>query len=163
MPLSDSMARKGWCQVLAKLVQSGGMNAIARQLGAAPAAALAAARALMPGLTEGLRTYPGGISALLAKFADLGGDRLAAAVMGPDPVDSTPGQAIIARIGGIVVSQPDDAPGDQDLRLQLAPLLAMLVVGYLSARAAASGLTEEELAALLIADDKPGASDEEPV
>ena len=157
------MARKGWCLVLAKLVQSGGVNAIARQLGASPSATLAAARALMPGLIEGLRSYPGGVSALLARFADLGGDLLAAAVMGPDPVDSSPGQAIIARIGGIAVALPGDAPGDQDLRLQLAPLLAMLAVGYLAARAAASGLTEAELAALLIADDKPGTSEQEPV
>lgn len=149
--------------MLAILVQSGGMNAIARQLGAPPAAALEAARALMPGLIEGLRTYPGGISALLATFADLGGDRLASEVMGPDPVDSAPGKAIIARIGGIAVTLPDDSPGDQELRMQLAPLLTMLAVGYLSARAAAGGLSEAELAALLVSDDKPGAVDEEAV
>lgn len=139
--------------MLTKLVQSGGLTAIARQLEESPSATLASARALLPGLLAGLRDYPGGLAALPKLFADMGGVTLAAAVMGPDPVDNAPGEEIIARIGGIMLTLQDDAQGDPSLRSRIAPLLAMLVVGYLSSRAAETAMNTDELAALLIAED----------
>lgn len=139
--------------MLTKLVQSGGMTAIARQVGVSPAATLASVRALLPGLLAGLRDYPGGVAGLPELFAAAGGVKLAAAVMGPDPVDSTPGEEIIARIGGIVLTQVDDVPDDPVVRLRIAPLLAMLVVGYLSARAGEAAMTGDELAKLMITED----------
>ena len=131
------------------------MYAIARQLGAPPAASLAAARALLPGLLEGLRRYPGGNSALFALFAEAGSLGFAAAIMGQGPVDTAPGEAIIARIGGIVLPDDNQIAGEAALRLQVAPLLAMLVIGYLSARAAAIALTSDDLVALLADDAEP--------
>ena len=119
---------------------------------------------LMPGLQEGLREFPGGVAALLEMFTEAGGVELAAAIMGPGPVDTTPGQAIIARIGGIMLSPEDDTVVNASLRLRVAPLLAMLVVGYLTARAAAGKVSNDELAALLIErDHEPGSPDEETV
>lgn len=149
--------------MLAKLVQSGGLNAIARQLGEPPAATLAAARTLMPGLLAGLRSYPGGIGTLLSGFAKAGGDRFATEIMGPGPIDSSPGQAIIAKIGGIVVSDGNDTPESQALRVRLAPLLAMLAVGYLFALATTGRLTEADLAEILSDGDKNRPPDDEPV
>lgn len=143
-----------------KLIRSGGINAIARQLGESPSATLASARLLMPGLQAGLRNFPGGMAALLDVFADAGGVELAAAIMRPEPVDSAPGHAMIARIGGIVLSPQDDTPENAELRLRVAPLLAMLVVGYLSARV----MTNAELEALLATEvQQAGLSDEESV
>lgn len=139
--------------MLTKLVQSGGVSAIARQLGVSPSAALASARTLLPGLLAGLRDYPGGIAALPELFTVAGGVKLAAAIMAQDPADTKPGEDIIAQIGGIVLTRLDDVPDDPNLRVRLAPLLAMLVVGYLSARAGESAMTTDELAALLTTED----------
>ena len=141
------------------------MNAIARQIGAPPAASLAAARALLPGLLEGLRCYPGGNSALFDLFAEAGSSGFALAIMGQGPVDTVPGEAIIARIGGIVLPEDDKIAGEAALRLRVAPLLVMLVIGYLSARAAATALTSDELVALLADDAEPNpvASDDDSV
>ena len=141
--------------MLAKLIQSGGMNAISRQLGAPPAEALGAARALLPGLLEGLRRYPGGDSALFDLFAEAGSSGFASAIMEQGSVDTAPGEAIIARIGGIALPDDDKISGAAALRLRVAPLLAMLVVGYLAARATATALTSEELALLLADDAEP--------
>jgi hypothetical protein len=70
-------------------------------------------------------------------------------------VDTAPGEAIIARIGGIALPDDDKISGAATLRLRVAPLLAMLVVGYLAARATATALTSEELALLLADDAEP--------
>ncbi len=151
--------------MLARLVQRGGISAISRQLGASPASTLAAARALMPGILDGLREFPGGIPALLDLFAETGGVALAVTIMGQDPVDTTPGEAIIARIGGIVLSDDESSQDDAALRLRAAPLLAMLVTGYLSSQATAGLTGKAELADLLRDDEapKPSALDEDAV
>ena len=150
--------------MLAKLIQSGGINAIARQLGETPSATLASARSLMPGLRQGLHNFPGGIAAVLDRFASAGGVEFAAAIMGPDPVDISPGEAMISLIGGIVLSPDDGTVENADLRLRVAPLLAMLVVGYLMARVAASDLTHGELETLLFSEEqKHGSTDEDSV
>lgn len=139
------------------------MNAIARQLGITHAAALASARTIAPGLLDGLRDYPGGINSLLELAGRHGGEQLAATVMGHGALSSQAGEEIIAQIGGIAVSGGDLSDDDAALRLKMAPLLAMLVAGFLWARAATGELGREEIAMLLAYDEIPDGSGIEPV
>lgn len=153
--------------MLATLRQSGGINALARQLGAQPAQALAGAGELLPGLLQGFREFSGGIDGLLALVDSLGGGGLAAAVISHEPADAAPGHKILAGIPVIEASEGGAMTGegsiDPDLRKRMMPLLAMLAGGYLAARAAGGGLPEGELAGLLDPGDDRAPPVDEPV
>lgn len=136
---------------------------MARQLGISDSAALAAARSLLPGLLEGLRKFPGGTDALLDLAGQHGGEQLAANVMGQGQVNSLAGDIIIAQMGGIALTREDSSDEDAALRLSMAPLLVMLMVGYLWARAATGGLSQAEIMQLLSFKDLPTGSGPEPV
>ena len=59
--------------ILATLRQSGGINALARQLDQPPAAIMAAANNLLPGLVERFRQCSGGMPELLRLIEESGG------------------------------------------------------------------------------------------
>ncbi len=84
--------------MLAALRLSGGINALARQLGASPVDASAAAEALLPSLLAGFRNFPSGQAVLLTLFGELGGSALASAVMSHEAADPAPGKAIVDRL-----------------------------------------------------------------
>ena len=132
---------------------SGGINALARQLGEPPSVALAGAEALLPGLLAGFRNFTGGFDALLGLLNELGGDALAAAIMSHEAAGIQPGLTILERLSG--VADAGEAPVDAGLRERMLPLLAMLVGGYLAARASAGALQGAELARLLEPGDAP--------
>ena len=151
--------------MLAALRQSGGLNAISRQLGAAPGATNAVVEVLMPRVLERFRCVDGGVSELVLMLGTIGGGALAAAVMSHEPADPAPGAAIVRRLGGriafVLGVQPDDP--DDDLAERILPLLVMIAGGYLAARAAAKGVTAAELEHLLRPDAAPPLTHEEPV
>ena len=51
--------------------------------------------------------------------------------MGQGQVNSLAGDIIIAQMGGITLTREDSPDEDAALRLSMAPLLVMLMVGYL--------------------------------
>ena len=138
--------------ILATLRQSGGINALARQLGEPPATVMAATDALLPGLVESFKQYSGGMRALLQIIEAAGGSAMAQSIMADKTSDIQPGVMILASVrDGSSDSRdsPIETGIDPKLSERLEPLLAMLLGGYLSARAASGGLTELELTELL--------------
>jgi hypothetical protein len=138
---------------LTTLRRSGGINALSRQLGVTPAEVSAGADALLPALLAGLRQlgdrFGGGdegVRALVDELVELGGGQLAADVMGPGQLNTDPGNAILDRIFGpdvarraVLLEAERTAGLDQAFGERLLPALAMLVGGYITARAGGSG------------------------
>ncbi len=139
--------------VLDMLRRSGGINAVANQLGITPATAMAGTEALVPAIIGGFRKSTeasgggeAGLGALVTMLGGLGGGALAANVLGPDETDVSKGNDVLGRIFGskdVSRSVAADAAGrtgiDPAILKQMLPLLAMLVGGYFSARAGGSG------------------------
>jgi len=138
---------------LTTLRRSGGLNALSRQLGVTPAEISAAAETLLPALLSGFRQFAdrsgggdAGVRGLLDELAQFGGGQLAADVMGPGTLDTAPGNAMLDRLIGpevarrAVLIEAERTTGlDQALGERLLPGLAMLVGGYITARAGGSG------------------------
>jgi hypothetical protein len=150
-------------ELLATLRRSGGINALARQLDVPPATATAGVKALLPVMLSGFRDYTNGLDRLVDLLAQHGGAALASAVMSVEPTDSAPGSAIVgklfpdsAKLSTELQLAADEAGSDGQFLAQLSPLLAMLIGGYVAARAAAGGLSESELKTLF-ADEAAGA------
>lgn len=138
---------------LTTLRRSGGINALSRQIGVSPAEVAAGADALLPALLGGLRQLADrlgqgdeGVCKLLDVLTELGGGQLAADVMAPSPLNADPGNAILDRALGPEVArramliEAERTMGlDQVLGERMLPGLAMLVGGYITARAVGSG------------------------
>jgi hypothetical protein len=165
---------------LTTLRRSGGINALSRQLGVSPAEVAAAGEALLPALLAGLRQLADGlgrgdvgVQGLVKLLMELGGGQLAADVMGPGPLNTGPGNAILVRALGpevarrAVLVEAERTTGlDQALGDRVLPGLAMLVGGYITARAGGSGAEGSgglrELGALLhslIPDENDASAD----
>jgi hypothetical protein len=140
---------------LTTLRRSGGINALSRQLGLSPAEVSDATEALLPKLLGGLRQLgdrlggdgEAGIQAVIDLFAKLGGGQLAADVMGPGPLDTGPGNALLDQALGpevarraMLIEAERNVGLNQALGERVLPGLAMLVAGYITARAAGSGV-----------------------
>lgn len=139
--------------LFATLRRSGGVDALARRVEVSPAAVSAAVEALLPALLGGLRAYAlargggsPGIGAMMAMIDDFGDGGLAADVMGPSPLVPTSGEAIIVTLFGDgdarqrLARDVSHVSGQEHAMLEkVAPFLAMLLCGYLSARVKAEG------------------------
>ena len=125
--------------MLTALQRSGGIEALARQAGLAPPDALAAARKLLPALLAAFRGYSAGREELLASLERLGGIGLAAEVMSVEPARQERGRALLDEMP--LAGDAGEGP--------LAPLLAMLVGGYVAARAAGHGSDQGGIEELL--------------
>lgn len=139
--------------VMEMLRRSGGLDAVSKQLGIPPAIAAAGADALLPAVLGGFRKHAdgagggdGGLGSLIGMLGTLGGGALAANVLGPDETDVSKGNDVLGQIFGskdVSRSVAADASGksgvDAETLKKMLPLLAMLVGGYLSARAGGSG------------------------
>lgn len=135
------------------LRRSGGLEAVSKQLGVPPATASAGAEVLLPALIGGFRKHAegagggeGGLGTLIGMLGGIGGGGLAANVLGPEETDIGKGNEVLGQIfGSKDVSRSVAADGaartgiDVEVLKKMLPLLAMLVGGYLSARAGGSG------------------------
>lgn len=138
---------------LTTLRRSGGINALSRQIGASPAEVSAGAEALLRPLLGGLKRRAdklgngdAGVRALIDELFELGGGEMAAEVMGPAPLDNVRGDAILAKALGpevarrAVVLEAERVSGlGEGVAERMFPGLAMLVGGYITARAGGSG------------------------
>jgi hypothetical protein len=133
------------------LRRSGGFSALARQIGSTPANVALGAQALMPALIAGLREFrdgsgggEAGIRKLLDLLDSLGDGDLAVAVMGQAQLDVGAGNALLETILGVrrqrILGEAERwSELDPELLERLLPALAMLVGGYVSAKAHGSG------------------------
>lgn len=127
---------------------SGGLDAIAGQLGIPPEMAAAGAGALLPAIVGGFQKQSdaggggaGGLGSLIGMLGGLGGAGLADNVLGPQETDVNKGNDILGQIFGskdvsrTVAGHASGQTGiDPELLKKMLPILAMLVGGYLSSR-----------------------------
>jgi hypothetical protein len=134
--------------MLDMLRRSGGLDAMAGQLGITPAEAAAGAGALLPAVVGGFKKRsqadrPGeaGIGGLIGMLGGLGGGALADNVVDPEPTDVGRGNEVLGQIFGskevsrTVAGHASQQSGlDPALLRRMLPILAMLVGGFLSSR-----------------------------
>lgn len=139
--------------VLDMLRRSGGIEAVSKQLGIPPSVAAAGTEALLPAILGGFAKKANaagggetGLGSVIDILGQLGGGGLAGNVLGPEPTEVSRGNDVLGHIFGskdVSRSVAADAAGktgiDPALLKQMLPILAMLVGGYLSARAGGSG------------------------
>lgn len=139
--------------VMDVLRRSGGVEALAKQLGIPPAVASQGAEALLPAILGGFKKQSDaagggepGLGSLIGMLGGLGGGALAANVLGPEETDVAKGNDVLGQIFGskdVSRSVAGHAAGqtgiDPETLKKMLPILAMLVGGYLSARAQGAG------------------------
>ena len=125
------------------LAQTGGLQAMARELGVSEAQAASGAAALVPALLGGFKkqaqSQPAGLEGLGGLLGQLGGGGLLDDVLAPQPTDVSRGHDVLGQIFGSqdvsravaqnAAAQSGLAPA---LLKKMLPLLAMLVAGYLA-------------------------------
>ena len=131
------------------LQQTGGIGAIASQLGISPQVAEAGAAALLPAVVGGFGKQAenagggeGGLGSLIGMLGGLGGASLATNVLGPEPTEVDRGNDVLGQIFGskdvsrTVAAHAANQTGiDPALLKKMLPILAMLVAGYMSHQA----------------------------
>jgi hypothetical protein len=120
------------------LLPSGGIEAIAGQLGIPPEQARRAAEALLPSVLGGMGDNAAGLDAHLDA---LGGVGLAHNVLGGEPTEVSRGNQLLESIFGSkdvsrqVAGHAVQSSGlDPALLKQMLPILAMLVAGHMAGR-----------------------------
>jgi hypothetical protein len=131
------------------LAQTGGLQAMARELGVSEAQAASGAAALLPTLLGGFKkqaqSQPAGLDGLGGLLGQLGGGGLLDDVLAPQPTDVRRGNDVLGQIFGSqdvsravaqnAATQSGLAPA---LLKKMLPLLAMLVAGYLAKQPSAA-------------------------
>lgn len=145
-------------QVLDILKATGGIEAIAQQLGIPPAMAEAGAGALLPAIVGGFAKQEaaappaasGGLGGLADILGSLGGAGLATNVLGPEPTDIDKGNDVLGQIFGskdvsrTVAGHAAEQSGvDSGTLKKMLPILAMLVAGYLAHQKGLGGGEQE--------------------
>lgn len=134
--------------MLDMLRATGGLDAIAGQLGVSPEMAATGASVLLPAIVGGFQKQSeaagggaGGLGSIVDILGKLGGGALATNVIAPEPTNVGAGNDILGQIfGSKDVSRSVASAGasqtglDPELLKKMLPLLAMLVGGYLSSR-----------------------------
>lgn len=135
--------------LISMLQQSGGISAIASQLGVSPEVAEQGAAALLPAVVGGFSKHAdnagggeGGLGSLIGMLGGLGGASLAGNVLSPEPTDVDKGNDVLGQIFGSkdvsrkVATHASSQTGiDPALLKKMLPILAMLVAGYMSHQA----------------------------
>ncbi len=129
--------------MMSALQQEGSVEAVASQLGVAPATAQSGIGALLPSVLEGLRgqadSHPQGLGGLGSILASLGGGGLLSNVLGPEPTNIDQGNSILGSIFGskdgsraVAADAAQKSGVAPDLLKKMLPLVAMLAAGYLA-------------------------------
>ena len=135
--------------LIAMLQQSGGIAAIASQLGVSPEVAEQGAAALLPAVVGGFSKHAdnagggeGGLGSLIGMLGGLGGASLAGNVLSPEPTDVDKGNDVLGQIFGskdvsrkVATHAAGQTGIDPGLLKKMLPILAMLVAGYMSHQA----------------------------
>jgi len=125
------------------LAQTGGIQAMARQLGISEAQAASGAAALVPAILGGFKkqavSQPAGAAGLGGLLEKLGGGGLIDNVVGPQPTDAGLGDNVLGQIFGskdvsrTVAENASARSGlDPALLRKMLPIVAMLIAGYMA-------------------------------
>jgi hypothetical protein len=125
------------------LAQTGGLQAMARELGVSDAQAASGADALLPAILGGFKkqtqSQPTGLEGLGGLLGQLGGGGLLDDVLAPQPTDVSRGNNVLGQIFGsqdvsraVAQNAASQSGLDPSLLKKMLPLLAMLVAGYMA-------------------------------
>jgi hypothetical protein len=125
------------------LAQTGGLQAIARELGVSDAQAARGANALLPAILGGFKkqtqAQPTGLEGLSGLLGQFGGGGLLDDMLAPRPTDVNRGNDVLGQIFGsqdvsrAVAQHAASQSGlDPSLLKKMLPMLAMLVAGYMA-------------------------------
>ncbi len=134
--------------ILTTLQRSGGIDALARDLGRVPADAALGVSCLLPAMLSGMRRAAAergagltGLQSLIESLEALGGGQLAAGLLASDGADPAAGYAVLRLIIGdddrcreLVHACAATSGRSTDELGRMLPLLAKLVAGYVCAR-----------------------------
>lgn len=136
-------------QITEILAQTGGLRAIARELGISEAQAADGAAALAPAVLGGFKkqaqAQPTGLEGLGGLLGQLGGGGLLDDVLGPQPTNVNRGNDVLGQIFGskdvsrTVAQKASSQTGlDPELLKKMLPIVAMLITGYMAKQRGAS-------------------------
>jgi hypothetical protein len=139
------IARRSNMNINDILAQTGGLQAVARELGISEADAAKGAAALAPTILGGFKkqaqAQPTGLEGLGGLLGQLGGDGLLADVLSPQPTNLNRGNDVLGQIFGSkdvsrTVAQNASAQSglDQGVLKKMLPMLAMLIGGYMASQ-----------------------------
>jgi hypothetical protein len=137
-------------QITDILAQTGGLRAIARELGISEAQAANGAAALAPAVLGGFKkqaqAQPTGLEGLGGLLGQLGGGGLLDDVLGPQPTNVDRGNDVLGQIFGskevsrTVAKRASSQTGlDPELLKKMLPIVAMLVAGYMAKQRGGGG------------------------
>jgi len=129
--------------ILKTIQTSGGIDAMARELGVSEGVAQAGTAALLPSILGGYKktaqAQPGGLEGLGGLLGQLGGGGLLDSVLGSQPTPVGQGNEVLGQIfGSKEVSRTVAAGAEQqtgissDLLKKMLPMVAMMVTGYMA-------------------------------
>jgi len=132
-------------QITDILVQMGGLQSMARELGVSESQAASGAEALVPAILGGFKrqaqSQAMGLEGLGGLLGRLGGGGLLDNVLSPQPTDVSRGNDVLGQIFGskdVSRTVAQDAASqtglDPSLLRRMLPMLAMLVAGYMAKR-----------------------------
>ena len=130
-------------QITDMLAQTGGLQAMARELGISESDASKGAAALAPAVLGGFKkqaqAQPAGVEGLGGLLGQLGGGSLLDNVLAPQPTDVTRGNDVLGQIFGSkdvsrTVAQNASAQTgvDPSVLQRMLPMVAMMVAGYMA-------------------------------
>ncbi len=139
-------------QITDILSQTGGLQAISRELGISEADAARGAAALAPAILGGFKkqaqAQPSGLQGLGGLLGQLGGASLLENVLSPQPTQVDKGNGVLGQIFGskdvsrTVAANASSQTGlDSGILKRMLPMLAMMVAGYMARGGGASGQT----------------------
>ena len=125
------------------LTQTGGLQAMARELNISEGDAARGAEALAPALLGGFKkqaqTQPGGLAGLAGMLGQLGGGGLLGDVLSPQPTNVNRGNDVLGQVFGskdisrTVAENASARSGlEPGLLKRMLPMLAMIVAGYMA-------------------------------
>lgn len=137
-------------QITDILAQTGGLRAIARELGISEAQAAKGAAALAPAILGGFKkqaeAQPTGLEGLGGLLGQLGGGGLLDDVLAPQPTNVSRGNDVLGEIFGskdvsrTVARKASAQTGlNTELLKKMLPIVAMLVTGYMARQRGAGG------------------------
>lgn len=130
-------------QITDILAQTGGLQAMSRELGISESDAARGAAALAPAILGGFKkqaqTQPSGVDGLGGLLGQLGGGSLLDNVLAPQPTDVTRGNDVLGHIFGsrdvsrTVAENASAQTGvDQNVLKKMLPMVAMMIAGYMA-------------------------------
>ena len=132
-------------QITDILAQTGGLQAMSRELGISETEAARGAAALAPAILGGFKkqaqAQPSGIEGLGGLLGQLGGGSLLDDVLAPQPTDVTRGNDVLGHIFGskdvsrTVAENASAQTGvDQTVLKKMLPMVAMMIAGYMASQ-----------------------------